>query len=86
MQGPASASTTQFLTVFFFFAVSSSEAAVEFFSLFVSFGPEFVPSAHARSYFWCRMVSLLEERCVPVQAPQQRPGPRASCLQTSSEF
>ena len=86
-QGPASASTTHFLSVlFFFFAASSSEVAVEFFSLFVSFGPKFVPSAHARSYFWCCIVSLLEERCVPVQAPQQRPGPRASRLQTSSKF
>ena len=53
-QGPASASTTHFLSgcfLFFFFAASSSEVAVEFFSLFVSFGPKFVPSARARSYF-----------------------------------
>ena len=49
MQGPASATTTQFLTVFC--AASSSEVAVAFFGLVASFGPELVPSAHARGYF-----------------------------------
>ena len=33
------------------FAPDSPEVAVGFFSVFVSFGPEFPPAAHARSIF-----------------------------------
>ena len=33
------------------FASGSSKVAIGFFDLFVSFGPEFAPAAHACSYF-----------------------------------
>ena len=40
------------------FAPRSSEMAVYVFLVFVSFGPEFAPTAHARGYFQSHVVSL----------------------------
>ena len=73
------------------FAPGSSKAAVGFFRLFVFCCPEFVPTAHACSYFFSPVEFLcvlwLEERCVRVPALQQRvPGPCLSqkCLYFSA--